>query len=408
MDFEYFIAKKISAGKTDRLSKPVIRISYISIALGLALMIISVAIVVGFKKSISDKMIGFAAHLQIVPFDNNSSLEEQPLTLNPDFIEKLNANPEISHIQFTAKKAGVLKTNAQIQGVVVKGVGNDYQQDFLQENMIEGHFPAVSSESKTNEVLISASLSAKLKVKTGDALRVWFVSGEQSQARGRKFVVSGIFKTSLEEFDKRYIIADIRHIQKLNNWKEQQIGSIEVFLKNPDKLNEVADQIYREIPYDLNLITIREEYPQIFNWLDLLDMNVAVVLVLMILVAGITMISTLLIIILERTSMVGVLKALGANNASIRKIFLMKAAVIISKGMFWGNVAGLGFYFIQQQFELIKLSPENYYMDFVPVELSLTNFLLLNLGTFIICLLMLIIPSWYITRIVPAKALRYE
>ena len=408
MDFEYFIAKKISAGKTDRLSKPVIRISYISIALGLALMIISVAIVVGFKKSISDKMIGFAAHLQIVPFDNNSSLEEQPLTLNPDFIEKLNANPEISHIQFTAKKAGVLKTNAQIQGVVVKGVGNDYQQDFLQENMIEGHFPAVSSESKTNEVLISASLSAKLKVKTGDALRVWFVSGEQSQARGRKFVVSGIFKTSLEEFDKRYIIADIRHIQKLNNWKEQQIGSIEVFLKNPDKLNEVADQIYREIPYDLNLITIREEYPQIFNWLDLLDMNVAVVLVLMILVAGITMISTLLIIILERTSMVGVLKALGANNASIRKIFLMKAAVIISKGMFWGNVAGLGFYFIQQQFELIKLSPENYYMDFVPVELSLTNFLLLNLGTFIICLLMLIIPSWYITRIVPARALRYE
>jgi len=408
LDFEYFIAKKISAGKTDRLSKPVIRISYISIALGLALMIISVAIVVGFKKSISDKMIGFAAHLQIVPFDNNSSLEEQPLTLNPDFIEKLNANPEISHIQFTAKKAGVLKTNAQIQGVVVKGVGNDYQQDFLQENMIEGHFPAVSSESKTNEVLISASLSAKLKVKTGDALRVWFVSGEQSQARGRKFVVSGIFKTSLEEFDKRYIIADIRHIQKLNNWKEQQIGSIEVFLKNPDKLNEVADQIYREIPYDLNLITIREEYPQIFNWLDLLDMNVAVVLVLMILVAGITMISTLLIIILERTSMVGVLKALGANNASIRKIFLMKAAVIISKGMFWGNVAGLGFYFIQQQFELIKLSPENYYMDFVPVELSLTNFLLLNLGTFIICLLMLIIPSWYITRIVPARALRYE
>ena len=179
-------------------------------------------------------------------------------------------------------------------------------------------------------------------------------------------------------------------------------------MKNPDKLNEVADQIYREIPYDLNLITIREEYPQIFNWLDLLDMNVAVVLVLMILVAGITMISTLLIIILERTSMVGVLKALGANNASIRKIFLMKAAVIISKGMFWGNVAGLGFYFIQQQFELIKLSPENYYMDFVPVELSLTNFLLLNLGTFIICLLMLIIPSWYITRIVPAKALRYE
>jgi lipoprotein-releasing system permease protein len=243
---------------------------------------------------------------------------------------------------------------------------------------------------------------------TGDALRVWFISGDKAQARGRKFIVSGIFKTSLEEFDGRFIIADIRHLQKLNNWTESQAGSMEVFIKDVDKLPIVADSIYREIPYDLNLITVTEEYPQIFNWLDLLDMNVAVVLVLMILVAGITMISTLLIIILERTSMVGVLKALGAHNASIRKIFLMKAAVIISKGMFWGNVAGLGFYFIQKHFELIKLSPENYYMDFVPVELSLTNFLLLNLGTFLICLLMLIVPSWYITRIVPARALRYE
>ncbi len=408
MDFEYFIAKKISSGKTDKLSKPVIRISYISIALGLALMIISVAIVVGFKKSISDKIIGFAAHMQIVPFDNNTSLEEQPLTIDGAFINRLAAHPEISHIQFTAKKAGVLKTDEQIQGVVVKGVGADYDQNFLKENIIEGSFPNVSSKKKTNEVLISATLSTKLKVKVGDELRVWFISGEQSQPRGRKFEVSGIFKTSLEEFDGRFIIADIRHLKKLNNWTEEQVGSVEVFIRNPDKLDEVADNLYQEIPYDLNIITVTDEYPQIFNWLDLLDMNVAVVLVLMILVAGITMVSTLLIIILERTNMVGVLKSLGANNTSIRKVFLLKAAVIISKGMFWGNIAGLGFYFIQKYFQLIKLSPENYYMDFVPVELSLVNFLLLNLGTFIICLLMLIVPSYYISRIVPAKALRYE
>ncbi len=408
MDFEYFIAKKISSGKTDKLSKPVIRISYISIALGLALMIISVAIVVGFKKSISDKIIGFAAHMQIVPFDNNTSLEEQPLTIDGAFINRLAAHPEISHIQFTAKKAGVLKTDEQIQGVVVKGVGADYDQNFLKENIIEGSFPNVSSKKKTNEVLISATLSTKLKVKVGDELRVWFISGEQSQPRGRKFEVSGIFKTSLEEFDGRFIIADIRHLKKLNNWTEEQAGSVEVFIRNPDKLDEVADNLYQEIPYDLNIITVTDEYPQIFNWLDLLDMNVAVVLVLMILVAGITMVSTLLIIILERTNMVGVLKSLGANNTSIRKVFLLKAAVIISKGMFWGNIAGLGFYFIQKYFQLIKLSPENYYMDFVPVELSLVNFLLLNLGTFIICLLMLIVPSYYISRIVPAKALRYE
>ena len=408
MGFEYFIAKKISAGKTDKLSKPVIRISYISIALGLALMIVSVAIVVGFKKTISDKIIGFAAHLQVVPFDNNVSLEEQPLTIDREFVKKLKTHPEIRHVQFVAKKAGVLKTDEQIQGVIVKGVGADYDQGFLEENIVEGHFPKITSEKKTNEVLISATLSARLKVKTGEELRVWFVSGNRSQPRGRKFKVSGIFKTSLEEFDSRYMIADIRHLQKLNNWKDNQVGSIEVFLKDAGNLDEVAEQLYREIPYDLNLITVKDEYPQIFNWLNLLDMNVAVVLVLLILVAGITMVSTLLIIILERTSMVGILKALGATNVSIRKVFLLKAAVIISKGMFWGNVAGLGFYFIQKYFQIISLSPEDYYMDFVPVELSLTSFLLLNLGTFVVCLLMLIVPSWYISRIVPARALRYE
>ncbi len=408
MDFEYFIAKKISSGKTDSLSKPVIRISYISIALGLALMIISVAIVIGFKKSISDKIIGFASHLQIVPFDNNTSLEEQPLIINQAFVESLSVHPEIKHLQFTAKKAGVLKTDEQIQGVVVKGVGADYDRDFLEENIVEGNFPKVSSEKKTSEVLISATLSAKLKVDIGDDLRVWFVSGKEAQPRGRKFEVSGIFKTSLEEFDNRFIIADIRHLQKLNNWTENQAGSIEVFIKNPNRLEEVADNIYKDIPYDLNIITVTDEYPQIFNWLELLDMNVIVVLVLMILVAGITMVSTLLIIILERTNMVGVLKALGANNASIRKVFLYKATVIIAKGMLFGNLAGLGFYFIQKYFQIIKLSPENYYMDFVPVELSLINFSLLNLGTFIVCLLILIIPSYYISRIVPARALRYE
>lgn len=408
MDFEYFIAKKISSGKTDSLSKPVIRISYISIALGLALMIISVAIVIGFKKSISDKIIGFASHLQIVPFDNNTSLEEQPLIINQAFVESLAAHSEIKHLQFTAKKAGVLKTDEQIQGVVVKGVGADYDRTFLEENIVEGNFPKVSSEKKTPEVLISATLSAKLKVDIGDDLRVWFVSGKEAQPRGRKFEVSGIFKTSLEEFDNRFIIADIRHLQKLNNWTENQAGSIEVFLENPNRLDEVSDDIYKDIPYDLNIITVTDEYPQIFNWLELLDMNVIVVLVLMILVAGITMVSTLLIIILERTNMVGVLKALGANNASIRKVFLYKAAVIIAKGMLFGNLGGLAFYFMQKYFQIIKLSPENYYMDFVPVELSLINFLLLNLGTFVVCLLILIIPSYYISRIVPARALRYE
>ncbi len=371
-------------------------------------MTISVAIVIGFKKTITDKMTGFAADLQIVPFNNNASLEEQPLRIYREFVEKLKANPQIRHIQFTARKAGVVKTNEQIQGVVVKGVGADFDRRFLMESLVAGTFPKTNAITKTNQVLISATLASRLKVTTGDHLRVWFVSGDKARSRGRKFTVSGIFKTSLEEFDSRYIIADIRHLQRLNDWDKNEAGSIEVFIKQPEKLDKIATEIYKEIPYDLNLVTIRDEYPQIFNWLDLLDMNVVVVLVLLILVAGITMVSTLLIIILERTSMIGVLKALGASNSSIRKIFLYKAAVIISTGMFWGNVAGLGFFFIQKYLQIIKLSPENYYMDFVPVELSVSYVLLLNLGTFAVCLAMLIVPSWYISRIVPARALRYE
>lgn len=406
LNLEYFIAKRISKNGDETFSKPVIRVSILSIALGLAVMIISVAIVVGFKNTISTKVIGFSSHLKIVPFDNNQSMEENALVPNADFLESLKKNKNISAINLTAKKAGVLKTNDQIQGIVFKGVDKDFNDDFITESLVEGGFPDFIE--KTNDVVISSDLGRKLNLALGDDLRVWFVSGESAQPRGRKFKIAGIYNTSLEEFDARFIIGDLRHIQKLNGWTENEVGSIELFCAEPKNLDDVAMELYSEIPYDLQVITVKQEYPQIFNWLDLLDMNVVVVLVLMVLVAGITMISTLFIVIMERTNMIGVLKSLGANSRFIRKIFLYKAAYIIGRGMFWGNFIGLSFYFLQSYFHIIKLSSESYYVDYVPVELHLDYFIYLNLGAFLVSILILIGPSYYITRISPAKALRYE
>jgi lipoprotein-releasing system permease protein len=408
LNFEYFIAKQISPGKSDNYAKPVVRISYVSIALGLALMIISVSIVIGFKRSISDKIIGFTSHLQITPFDNNESMEERPVTVSQELLNKLNANKHITHIQLSAKKAAVVKTDKQIQGVVFKGVGSDIDTVFLSESLVQGRLPNFGGNAQTDEVLISEKLSKKLEVKVGDDLRAWFVSGNKSQARGRKFKVSGLYNTSLEDFDNVFVIGDLKHVQKLNNWEASQVGTIELMVDDSEHLRDIAFEMYTALPYDLRIATVMDQYPQIYNWLELLDVNVVVILVLMVVVAAITMISTLLILIMERTNMVGVLKALGANNWSVMKIFLYKAAYIVFRGMFWGNVLGLGFYFLQYYFRFVKLSPENYYVDYVPVELSLVFFLALNIGTFLVCLLMLIGPSLYITRIVPSKALRYE
>lgn len=390
------------------LSKPVVRISFISIALGLALMIISVAVVIGFKNSVSKKVMGVASHIRLVLFDNNASLQGKPVTVTNELIDQLLNNKKIGHIQTTAQKAGVIKTSDQIQGVVLKGIDSNYDSKFLINNLVAGKYPNFTDSIKTDEVLISERIAKKLNLDVGNNLRMWFIDEDNAGARGRKFNISGIYNSGVEEFDSRYVIADLRHLQKLNNWKADEVGSIEIYLKDVKEINSTASELYNTLPYNLTVITVYEEYPQIFNWLNLLDMNVIVILTLMILVATITMISTLLVLIIERTSMIGLLKALGASNSSVRSIFLYRASGIILTGMFWGNFTGLLFYFVQLKFRLITLSPDSYYVNYVPVELHLSDFLLLNLGTFIVSVLVLIIPSFYITRIVPARALRYE
>jgi lipoprotein-releasing system permease protein len=408
LNFEYFIARKLKAGDKKNLSKPVIGISTISIALGLSLMIISVAVVVGFKNSISEKVMNFASHIQLVVFDNNYGEQGSAINVNEELLDILNSQNEITHIQKVAHKAGVVKTKDQILGVVLKGVDSNFNKAFLESNISSGLFPSLNDSIKSNEVLISSSISRKLELNTGDDMRMWFMDGDQARARGRKFTISGIYDTGMEEIDDVYVIGDIKHIQKLNNWDPTDAGSIELMVNDVDKIRDVSFNLYTTIPYNIRSVSVFEEYPQIFNWLELLDLNVIVILSLLIIVSTITMISTLLILIIERTSMVGLLKALGTTNSSIRKIFLIKASGVIIRGMIWGNIIGIGFYYVQSYFRIIKLSAESYYVDYVPMELHISDVLMLNIGTFIISLLVLIIPTFYITRVMPARALRYE
>ena len=313
----------------------------------------------------------------------------------------------VKHIQYVAQKGGVLKTNDQIQGVVLKGVSSNYDWEFLKKNLYKGSLPKLT-DKKDYEVLVSKMMADKLNLKVGEEVRIWFVSNNSTSARGRKFTISGIYNTGLEDFDSNLIIGDLDVVAKLNNWKPGEVGTVEILLKNPALMKQTADEIYHDIPYDLNIVTAMQLYPQIFNWLDLLDMNVVVILVLLMLVAGITMISTLLILIIERTSMVGLLKALGATSKTIGRIFLVRSTYIVFKGMVWGNILGLLFYFVQWKFRIFHLDPQSYYVDYVPVELHFSQFLLLNLGVLAISMLIMLIPTWYINRVSPAKALRYE
>ena len=408
MNLELFIAKKIFSKNKANFSRPIVKIAIISIALGLAVMIVSVAIVTGFQSEIKNKVIGFGSHIQISNFDSNESLESTPLDKNQSFYPYLDTIDGIRHIQVYARKAGIINTDDQIQGVILKGIGSDYDWSFFKNKIIEGKPFIVTDTNKTNNVLISKNLASKLKLKLGDPIKMYFIIKNEPQPRGRKFKITGIYETGLEEFDKIYVICDIGHIQKLNKWTKDQVAGFEVLIDDFKNIDKIGEYVYNEIGYELNCKTIKQMQPQIFEWLELHDMNVIIIIVLMVLVAGITMISTLLILILEKTNMIGTLKALGIKNRSIRKIFLYNAAYIIGKGLFWGNIIAIILCVLQLKYGIITLNQESYYVSVVPINLSLLNIILLNIGSIIICILMLIIPSYIVTRITPVKALRFS
>jgi len=408
LNFEYFIAKGILSGDKNNFSRPIVRISTISITLGLTVMILSLAITTGFKNAVSEKVIGFGSHIQITSFGLNNSWEKAPVSMNQDFYPSINDEPGIRHIQVFANKSGLIKTEDQIQGIIFKGIWTDYDWSFFKDKIIEGSPLIIDSTQRTNDILISKKIADKLDFSLGDEARVYFINPDEMSPRGRKFKIAGIYETGLEEFDDMYLIGDLRHVQRLNNWEKDQVGGFEVFVDDFRNIDNMWEQVYNAIGFELNATSIKSLYPQIFDWLDLQDMNVIIILVLMVAVAVINMISTLLILILEKTNMIGVLKALGTRNLSIRKIFLYNAAFIIGRGLLFGNLLGVGLALIQYHFQLITLDQESYYVPYVPINLELLPVVLLNVGTLLLCLLFLIIPSYVITKVSPVKAIRWD
>jgi lipoprotein-releasing system permease protein len=406
MNTEQFIARRLIKGGPGSFSAPVIRIAIISVALGLAVMIVSVAIVTGFQKQVREKIIGFGSHIQIAKFDSNNSFEFEPISKSQPLYKTLEKTDGIKHIQIFATKAGIIKTSEQIQGVVFKGIGSDFDWSFFSDKLVSGKPFSTSDSSAGNSVIISKNLADLLKIRIGDPLRMYFII--DNTARARRFNVSGIYNTGLGEFDLKFIFGDIRQIQKLNGWGADSVSGFDVYISDFRELDKMGKIVYNEAGYDLNAKTIRELYPQMFDWLELQDMNVIIILVLMVLVSGMAMISTLLILILERTNMIGVLKALGARNLSIRRIFLYNAAYIVGKGLLFGNTAGIAICLVQKYFGVITLPQESYFMSVVPINLDIIHLILLNVGTLAACTSMLLVPSFIISRITPVKAIRFD
>ena len=404
MNFERFIA--IKTLKPEGLARPIARVAVISIALGLSVMIIAVAIVTGFQKQIREKVVGFGGHIQITEYNTNSSYEYPPVDRNQPFMAKLKALPGIKHIQVFGIKAGIISTGKQIQGVVMKGIDRDFDTAFFAQRLIKGRMPILKDTATSQDILVSHTLSMLLGLKVGGPLRVFFINS--GEVRARRFNICGIYETELAEFDKIYIIGDIRHIQKLNGWTTNQIAGFEILVSDFNDIDNMGHKVFNLVSYNLNARTIKQLYPQIFDWLELMDMNVLIIIVLMVIVAVITMISTLLILILEQTTLIGLLKAMGAPNWSIRRIFLMKAAWLTLKGMFWGNVIALTICILQMKLHFLTLPQETYYMAFVPINLNPIHVLLINAGTLLICTVMLVVPSYIIARITPVKAIRWE
>ncbi len=414
MNFELFIARRIYFSKEveRKVTPPAVRIAMIGIALGLAVMILSVAIVIGFKKEVRNKVIGFGSHIQITNFDSNASYESSPIAISDSLMQELHSFPGIRHVEPFATKPGILKTETDFQGIVLKGVDRDFDWTFFRNNLKEGDVITFDEKKSSTDVLISSYLANLLGLKLGDSFLTYFV---QEDVRARKFHITGIYETGFLDYDKLFVIADIRQIRRLNGWDNDQVSGLELLVTDYDQLDQITENLYFAMSERNDRLgntfytrSIKELNPMIFNWLDVLDINVVIILILMMSVAGFTMISGLLIIILERTNMIGILKAMGQNNASIRKIFLYVSFFLIGKGMLWGNLIGISLCLIQHHFQIVSLDPSVYYLDAVPIDLNLLSLLLLNIGALTAAMLMMLGPSYLVTKIDPARSIRFE
>ena len=414
MNFPFFIAKRIYSDQGDKrkVSRPAIRIATIGVAIGLAVMIVTVSVVLGFKHTIRDKVVGFGSHIQVQNMLTFLSTDSYPIIINDSVMKSYEQIEGVKHVERYTYTQGILKTDEDFLGVMFKGVGPEYDLNFISQHLLEGEMPVFSDTASTNKILVSKMIADKLRLKTGDRIFAYFIS---DNVRTRRFTVTGIYQTNMTRFDETLCFTDIYTTRKLNNWEDEQCSGAEITVKDFEQLQATTDlfieNVNRKMDKDFNTYSsqnIYEAYPQVFHWLELLDINVWIILVLMVCVAGFTMISGLLIIILERTQMIGVMKALGARNKTIRHTFLWFAAFIIGQGLLLGNVIGIGIIVLQNYTGLVKLDPQTYYVSEAPMEINIPLFVLLNIATLIICVFVLIAPSYLISHIHPAKSMRYE
>lgn len=415
MHFPLFIAKRLYSEQGDKrkVSRPAIHIATAGVAIGLAVMIISVCVVLGFKHTIRDKVIGFGSHIQVADFLTLQQMEQYPIVIDDSMIDVLKHIPDVAHVQRFAMKEGILKTDSDFLGVAFKGVGPDFDSTFIHNNMVEGSIPPFSDSVSHNKILVSQLMADKLHLKSGQRIFAYFF--DNNGVRTRRFTIAGIYQTNLKKYDETIVFTDLYTAVKLNGWESDQTSGAELSVNNFDNLDMVESRVISKVKGTVDhygetysSATIKELNPQIFQWLDLMDLNVWIILALMLIVAGVTMISGLLIIILERTSMIGILKALGARNKTIRHTFMWFAVFIIGKGMLIGNVLSLGLLALQQAFGIIKLDAQTYYVSTVPVEINALYIVALNVATLLISVFMLVAPSYLISHIHPAKSMRYE
>jgi lipoprotein-releasing system permease protein len=431
MNLEYFIARKVASGGKKSFSRLIIRIAIAAVALSVSVMIITSALIFGFKKEISEKIFGFWGHIHITDNNINSGvLDNEPIDINQTFYPSLDtlrnvtyltekiggdhlefvetlSHGGIRHIQTFALSPGIIKTKTDIEGIVLKGIGKDFDLKFIQDYLEEGEFIDLKSEKATKDIIVSRQTADRLNVKLGDKFVFHYI--QNNEQIKRQFIIKGIYKTGLEEYDRRFALVDIRKIQQLLKWKETEVGGFEVFIDDIRDLDPMTEFIYLErLPNSLYAENIREKFPPIFEWLELQDINQYVIIALMLVVSIINMVTALLILILERTNMIGTLKALGGNNYSIRKIFLYYAAFIVIAGLFWGNLIGLGLCWLQDAFHFVKLSEADYYLSYAPISINWWMVLGVNVGTLVMTVLVLIIPSFLVSRISPVKAIRFK
>lgn len=405
MRFAWFIVRKLALNQSPSFSRFIIRIAVAAVALSLTVMIVATSMVRGFQKEIKQKVYGFWGHIHVTKFNADREQDAEPLSIDRDFYPSIEDRKGIEHVQMYANKAGIIKAKKQIEGIILKGVGKDFSWEFFQEYLVKGKIFKVTDTSTKDKVVISQYTADRLNLEVGDPFLVYFI---QDPPRVRKLTITGIYDSGLGEFDKFYALVDIGHIRDLNGWEEKQVGGFEVFIDDVDQLRQRSDDVYKAIGPDLYAESIKNKIPNIFDWLQLQNMNEIVILVLMVLVAAINMISVLLILILERTNMIGILKAFGATNWTVRKVFILNAAYIIGLGLLWGNVLGLGICFVQDYFEVITLPQKSYYVSVAPIYINPLIIVLLNAGTLTLCTLSIVAPTYLVSRISPIKAIRFS